>query len=98
MLELNQKQKLGLFHVGTFTTSSSLRLASQTCIGSSCGFCQLMGDAVGWAEDELLPWHLPGLGNGAAQHKGGTLPGHLCDPSKPESQAAELGVRRGAEL
>lgn len=53
---------------------------------------------MGWAEGELLPWHLPGLGNGTAQHKGGTLPGHLCDPSKPESQAAELGVRRGAEL
>lgn len=50
-----------------------------------------MGDAVGWAEDELLLWHLPGLGNGAAQHKGGTLPGHLCDPSKPEAQAAEPG-------
>lgn len=44
----SEASKLGLFHVDTFTASSPLRFASQTCIGSSCGFCQLWWEML-WA-------------------------------------------------
>lgn len=55
-----------------------------------------MGDAVGWAEDEVLLWHLRCLGNGVAQHKGGTLPSVTLQ--RQNHRLLSLGVRRGAEL
>lgn len=55
---------------------------------------KLMGDAAGWAEDELLLWRLLCLGNGAAQHKGGTLPSPLW-PFKARIRGC---VSRRAEL